>query len=304
MNLFPLLPWPCCSVAKLCLTLCDLMGLQQARLPCLSLSPRISSNSRPLSWWCYLIISYSVVPFFFCLWFFPASGSFPMSRLFPSGGQSIGASASASVPPMNIQDCLLKDGLIGTSCSPRDSEESSPTPKFKSINSSVFSFLYSPTLTSTHDYWKTMALTRRAFVDKVMSLLFNKLSRLVIIFLPRSKHLLISWLQSPSALILEPKKIKSLTVSIVSPSICHEVVGLWYGHNSCSRGSPCPCTLCAASVPARQAAVPPSRSTLTGSELPQAGKKKNLASMCAGSFQSCSTLCNPIDCGLWGFSIR
>ena len=71
-----------------------------------------------------------------------------------------------------------------------------------------------------------MALTRWAFVGKVMSLLFNKLSRLVIVFLPRSKHLLISWLQSPSALILEPKKIKSLTVSIVSPSICHEVVGL------------------------------------------------------------------------------
>ena len=73
---------------------------------------------------------------------------------------------------------------------------------------------------------KAIALTRQTFVGKVMSLLFNKLSRLVIVFLPRSKHLLISWLQSPSALVLEPKKIKSLTVSIVSPSICHEVVGL------------------------------------------------------------------------------
>ena len=72
---------------------------------------------------------------------------------------------------------------------------------------------------------KTIALTRQTFVDKVTSLLFNMLSRLVIAFLPRSKHLLISWLQSTYAVILEPKKIKSLTVSIVSPSICHEVMG-------------------------------------------------------------------------------
>ena len=73
---------------------------------------------------------------------------------------------------------------------------------------------------------KTIALTTGTFVGKVMSLLFNMLSRLVITFLPRSKHLLISWLQSPSAVILEPQKIKSDTVSIVSPSICHEVMGL------------------------------------------------------------------------------
>ena len=72
---------------------------------------------------------------------------------------------------------------------------------------------------------KTIALTRWTFVGKVMSLLFNKLSRLVVTFLPRSKYLLISWLQSPSAVILEPPKIKSVTVFIVSPSICHEVMG-------------------------------------------------------------------------------
>ena len=72
---------------------------------------------------------------------------------------------------------------------------------------------------------KTTALTRWTFVGKIMSLPFNMLSGLVIAFLPRSKHLLISWLQSPSAVILEPKKIKSVTVSIVSPSICHEVMG-------------------------------------------------------------------------------
>ena len=87
-------------------------------------------------------------------------------------------------------------------------------------------FLYSPTLTSIHDYWKkAIALTIWNFVGKIIYLLFNILSRLVITFLPRSKCLLISWLQSPSAVILEPKKIKSVPVSIVSPSICHEVMG-------------------------------------------------------------------------------
>ena len=73
---------------------------------------------------------------------------------------------------------------------------------------------------------KAIALTRQTFVGKIMSLLFNMLSRLVIAFFPRSKHLLISWLQSPSAVILEPRKVKSATVSTVSPSICHEVMGL------------------------------------------------------------------------------
>ena len=108
--------------------------------------------------------------------------------------------------------------------SPKDSQESSPTPQFKSINSSVLSFLYIVQL--SHPYMttgKTIALIRWTFVGKVMSLLFNMPSRLVITFLPRSKHFLISWLQSPSAVILEPKKIKSATVS---PSICHEVMGL------------------------------------------------------------------------------
>ena len=84
------------------------------------------------------------------------------------------------------------------------------------------------TVQLSHPYMttgKTIALTRRTFVDKVMSLLFNMLSRLVITFLPRSKHLLISWLQSPSAVILEPPKIKSDTVSTVSTSISHEVMG-------------------------------------------------------------------------------
>ena len=90
-------------------------------------------------------------------------------------------------------------------------QESSPTPQFKGINSLALSFLYGATLISIHDYWETIALTRWTFDGKVMSLLFNMLSRLIIAFLLRSKCLLISWLQSPSAVILEPQKIKSLT---------------------------------------------------------------------------------------------
>ena len=92
----------------------------------------------------------------------------------------------------------------------------------------MLSFLYSQTLTSIHDYWKTIALIRQTFVGKVMSLLFNILSRLIITFLPRSKHLLISWLKSPSAVILETPKIKSATVCMVSPCICLEVMGQDY----------------------------------------------------------------------------
>ena len=106
-----------------------------------------------------------------------------------------------------------------------DPQESSPAPQFESINSSALSLLYGPTLTSRHDYWEYIALTRWTYVGKVMSLLFNMLFRFVIAFLPRSRHLLILWLQSPSAVILKPKKMKSVTVSIVSPSICHEVMG-------------------------------------------------------------------------------
>ena len=149
-----------------------------------------------------------------------------MSQFFASAGQSIGVSASASVLPMNTQDWSPLGWTGWISLHSGNSEESSPTPHFKSINSLVLSFLYSPI---SHPYMttgKTIALTRRTFVGKVMSLIFNILSRLVIGFLPRSKHLLISWLQSPSAVIVEPKKIKSVTVSIVSPSTCHEVMVL------------------------------------------------------------------------------
>ena len=89
----------------------------------------------------------------------------------------------------------------------------------------MLSFLYSPTLTSIHTIGKTIGLSRQTFLGKVISLLFQVLSSFVIAFLTRSKCLLISWLQSPSAVILKPKKIKSLTVSIVFPSTYHEVMG-------------------------------------------------------------------------------
>ena len=114
--------------------------------------------------------------------------------------------------------------MVGSPCSPMDFQESSPTPKFKSINSLVPSFPHSPTFTSIHDHWK-MAMTSQTIVGKLIPLHLNMLSRLVITFLPRSKRLLISWLQSPSAVILEPQKITSETVSTVSPSISHEVMG-------------------------------------------------------------------------------
>ena len=196
-----------------------LHGLQHTRFPCPSPTPGVYSNLCPLSRWCLPIISSSVIPFSSCLQSIPESRSFPMSQFFTSGGQSIGASGSASVLPMNIQDRSPLGLTHWISLLSRDSQESSPTPQFKSINSSALSFLHSPT---SHPYMtmgKTRASTRQTFVGKVMSLLFNMLFRLVIAFLPRSKYLINLWLQ-----ILEPKKIKSVTVSIVSLSICHEVM--------------------------------------------------------------------------------
>ena len=142
-----------------------------------------------------------------------------MSRLFISGGQGTGASASTSVLPVNIQGWFPL-GLNGLS------QESSPAPQLESINSLVlaffilqFSYLYMTTgkTSSCFDY--------QTFVGKVMSLLFNILTRFVIAFLPRSKYPLISWLQSLSAVILEPKKIKFATVFTFSPSTCHEAMG-------------------------------------------------------------------------------
>ena len=143
-----------------------------------------------------------------------------MSQFSASGGQSIGASASASVLPMNIQDWfpLGWTGLISLQSKSLLQHHSSKASILQ--RSAFFIVQLSPPYMTTG---KTKALTRWTLVGKIMSLLFNMLSSLVTAFLPRSKHLLISQLQSPSAVILESKKIKSLTVSIVSLSICREV---------------------------------------------------------------------------------
>ena len=140
------------SVQSSCSVLSDSLwphGLQHTRPPCPSPTPRVYSNSCPLSWWCHPTISSSVVPFSSCPQSFPASGSLQMSQLFASGGQSTAVSASTSVLPMNTQDWFPL-GLTGWS--PRDSQEASLTPQFKSINSLAISFLYSPTLISIHDH--------------------------------------------------------------------------------------------------------------------------------------------------------
>ena len=127
---------------------------QHARPPCPSPSPGVHSNSHPSSQWCHPAISSSVVPFSSCPQSLPASESFPMNQLLTWGGQSTGVSALASFLPKNTQDWSPLEWTGWISCSPRDSQESSPTPQFKSINSSALSFLHSPTLTSIHDHWK------------------------------------------------------------------------------------------------------------------------------------------------------
>ena len=189
-------------------------GLQHIRLPCPSLSPGVSSDSCPLTWWCHPTTSSSVAPFSSCPQSFTASRSFPVSWLFSSGGQSIGASASASALPMNIQGWfpLGLTGLI--SFQSRDSQEPSPAPQLKVsiLQHSVFfvdqlSYSYMTT-------GKTIVMTVWTFVGKVVYLHFNTLSRFVIIFIPRSKCLSILWLQLPSAVILEPNKLKTVTVCI------------------------------------------------------------------------------------------
>ena len=204
----------------------QLHHLQHARLPCPSRTLRACSNSCPLSWWCHPTISASVVPFSSRLQSFPASGSFQMSQFFASGSQRIGVLALASVLPMNIHEWFPL-GL--TNLISLQSKGFWRVFFNTSSKASILQWWAFFIVQLSHPYMttgKTIALTRWTLVGKVMSLLFNMLSRLVIGFLPWSKCLLISWLQSPSAVILEPKKIKSVTVSIVSPSICHEVTGL------------------------------------------------------------------------------
>ena len=155
------------SVAQSCLTLCDPMDCSMPDfLPCTSLSPEVCSNSCALSWWCHSTISSSVSLFSSCLQSFPTSGSFPMNWLFTSGGQSIGASASASVLPVNIQSWFLLGLTVWITLQSRDSWESSPTLHFDT----------QPSLLTFHmTTGKTIPLTIWTFVSEVMSLLFNML---------------------------------------------------------------------------------------------------------------------------------
>ena len=201
--------------------------LQHARPPCPSSTLRVYPNSCPLSRWCHPTISSYVIPFSSCPQSLPASGSFQMSQISASDGQIIGVSASISVLPVNTQDwsplgwtgwiSLQSQGTLKSLLQHHSSKASIL------LHSAVFIVQLSHPYMTTG---KTIVLTRWTIFGKVMSLLFNMLSRLVMIFSPRSKCLLISWLQSPSTVILEPRKIKSDTVSTVSPSIYHEVMGL------------------------------------------------------------------------------
>ena len=206
--------------------------LQYARFPCPSLSPWVCSNLCPLSQWCHPTISSSVALFSSCPQSFPASGSFLMSLLFASGGQSIGASSSAPVLPMNIQGWfpLGLTALISLL-----SKELSSLLQHHSLKASILQCSAIFMVQLSHPYMttgKNKALTIQTFVGKVMSLLFYALFRFVIAFLPRSKHLLILWLQSSSAVILESKKMKSDAVSTFFPfylpwsdgTWCHDVI--------------------------------------------------------------------------------
>ena len=180
---------------------------QYTRPPCPLPTPGVHPNPCPLSQWCHPAISPSVVPFSSCPQSFPTSGSFQMSQLFASGGQSIGVSASTRDLAMNTQDWfpLGWNGWISLQSKGLKSLLQYHSPKASILRRSVFFIVQ-----LSHPYMttgKTIALTRWTFVGKVMSLLFSMLFRLVITFLPRTKRLLILWLQSPSAVILEPPKI-------------------------------------------------------------------------------------------------
>ena len=139
----------CCSVAKSLWP----HRLQHAKLPCPSPSPRVCSNLCPLDQWCFLTISSSAAPFSFCLQSFSASGSFPVSWLFASGGQEWKLHLHKSFQWIFRVDFLYECLVWSPYCS-RGSQESSSTPQFKSISSSVLRLFYAPTLTSIHDYWK------------------------------------------------------------------------------------------------------------------------------------------------------
>ena len=203
-------------------------GLQHTSLPYTPPSPGVYPSSCPLNPWCYPIISSSVTSFFFCLQSFLSSGSFQMSKLFSLCGQSIGASVSTSVLP-NIQGWFplrLTDLITLLSKGLRRAFPSTRVQRHQFF--SVLPFFYCPALTLYTTTRKTIALIIWTFDGKVMSLFFNMLFRFVIAFLPRINHLLISCLQSPFAVILEPKEKKSVTASTFSPSIDLKNIELTY----------------------------------------------------------------------------
>ena len=155
------------SVAQSCLTLFFFSPVsnslqphepQPARPPCPSLTPVVHPNSCPSSWWCHPTISSSVIPFSSCPQSFPASGSFQMSQLFASGGQSTGVSASASVLPVNTQDWSPLGWTGWISLQSKGLSRVFSNTMVQSNNFSALSFLYSPSLTSINDYWKNHSL--------------------------------------------------------------------------------------------------------------------------------------------------
>ena len=167
--------------------------------------PELAQTYVQSSKWCHPTILYSVIPFSSHLQSFPTSGSLPVSQFFTTGGQSTGASASASIFPMNTQDWspLGRTGWI--------SWQSNTLLQHHSSKASILQRSASFLVQLSHPYMttgNTIALTRLTFVAKVMSLLFNMLSMLVITCLPRNKCLFISWLQSASTVILEPPQNK------------------------------------------------------------------------------------------------
>ena len=132
--------------------------LQHTRPPYPSPTPRVYPNSCPSSWWCHPAISSSVVPFSSCPQSFPASGSFQWVNSAHQVAKVLEFQLQHQSFQWTPRTDLLQDGLVGSPCSPWDSQESSPTPQFKSINSLALSFLHSPSLTSIHDHWKNHSL--------------------------------------------------------------------------------------------------------------------------------------------------
>ena len=218
-SLIRLSSYCCCSVAKSCPALCNHMNCTMPGFPVLHYLPELAQTHVH---WVGDSIQPSpllVIPFSSCLQSFPASGYFPVSWFFASGGQSISLSISLSREYSGLISFRIDwfDLAVQGALKSLLQHHSSKASIFQ--GSAFFMVQLSHPYMTTG---KTIALTRWVFVGKIMSLLFNMLSRLVITFLPRSKHLLIPWLQSPSAVILEPKKIKSVTVF---PSIFHKAMG-------------------------------------------------------------------------------